>query len=74
MKITVKFLANMGIFMGIRELNLELDEGKKYTVKDIIEKITQTTGKDVKGKVMDEKGQATGRVRIVVNGRDIVSL
>ncbi|WEU39828.1 MAG: MoaD family protein [Candidatus Odinarchaeum yellowstonii] len=74
MKVTVKFLANMGIFMGIRELNLELDDGKEYTIKDIIERITRETGKDLKGKIMDERGQSTGRVRIVLNGRDIVSL
>ncbi len=74
MKVTVKFLANMGIFMGIRELNLELDDGREYTIKDIIEYITQKTGKDLKGKIMDERGESTGRVRIVLNGRDIVSL
>jgi len=74
MKITVKFLANMGIFMGIREINMELEDGKEYTVRDIVEKITQTSGKDLKGKVMDETGQSTGRVRIIINGRDIVSL
>lgn len=74
MKVTVKFLANMGIFMGIRELNLELDDSKEYTIKDIIDYITQKTGKDLKSKIMDEKGQSTGRVRIVLNGRDIVSL
>lgn len=71
MRITVKFLANIGIFMGIKELTVQLDDGTEHTVRELIEKITEVTGKDLKGKVMDETGQSTGTVRIVVNGSNI---
>jgi molybdopterin converting factor small subunit len=73
MKIRVKFLANVGIFMEIKEINLELNQ-INVTIRDIIEEITKITGKDLKGKVMNEMGESTGRVRIIVNGKDIVSL
>ncbi|MHA1410126.1 MAG: MoaD/ThiS family protein, partial [Candidatus Odinarchaeia archaeon] len=69
-----RFLANMGIFMGMKELIVDLGEVQSATVRDVIEKITEVTVKDLKGKVMDEKGKSTGRVRIILNGRDIVSL
>ncbi|MHA1239054.1 MAG: MoaD/ThiS family protein [Candidatus Odinarchaeia archaeon] len=72
--VKVKFLANLAIFMGRSEMDIPLDEGKKYTVRDLIEIITEKTGKDLKSKTLGEKRVALGAVRILINGRDINSL
>ena len=74
MKVKVRFLANMAIFMEIKEITVNFDNKENVTVGDVIRKVTDTTGKDLKGKVMNEKGESTGRVRIIIKGRDIVSL
>ncbi|MHA1754748.1 MAG: MoaD family protein [Candidatus Odinarchaeia archaeon] len=74
MKVKVRFLANMGIFMGINQMELEFEDYSTVKIIDVLEKITSLTGKNLKAKIMNEKGESTGRVRIVLNGKDIVSL
>ncbi len=66
---TVKFLANVEIFMGKREVTVTLDEGRKQTVGEVIAQITKMENKDLKSKLMDEKGKSRTTVRIVLNDR-----
>jgi len=67
--LTVKFLANVEIFMGKREVTATLDEGRKQTVGEVIAQITKMENKDLKSKLMDEKGKSRTTVRIVLNDR-----
>ena len=67
--LTVKFLANVEIFMGKREVTVTLDEGRKQTVGEVIAQITKMENKDLKSKLMDEKGKSRTTVRIVLNDR-----
>jgi molybdopterin converting factor small subunit len=67
--VTVKFLANVEIFMGKREVTVTLDEGRKQTVGEVIAQITKMENKDLKSKLMDEKGKSRTTVRIVLNDR-----
>jgi len=67
--VTVKFLANVEIFMGKREATVTLDEGRKQTVGEVIAQITKMENKDLKSKLMDEKGKSRTTVRIVLNDR-----
>ena len=67
--VTVKFLANVEIFMGKREVTVTLDEGRKQTVGEIIAQITKMENKDLKSKLMDEKGKSRTTVRIILNDR-----
>ena len=66
---TVKFLANVEIFMGKREVTVTLDEGRKQTVGEVIAEITKIENKDLKSKLMDEKGKSRTTVRIVLNDK-----
>lgn len=72
--VKIRFLANLGIFMGRSQMEISLDKGKKYTVKDLIEIITEKTGKDLKSKTLEKQRVSLGAVRILVNGRDINTL
>ena len=67
--VTVKFLANVEIFMGKREVTVTLDEGRKQTVGEVIAEITKIENKDLKSKLMDEKGKSRTTVRIVLNDK-----
>jgi molybdopterin converting factor small subunit len=67
--VTVKFLANVEIFMGKREVTVTLDGSKQQKVGDVIAEITRLENKDLKSKVMDEKGKSRTTVRIVLNDR-----
>jgi molybdopterin converting factor small subunit len=67
--VTVKFLANVEIFMGKREVTVTLDEGRQQTVGEVIAEITKMENKDLKGKLMDEKGKSRTTVRIVLNDK-----
>ncbi len=67
--VTAKFLANVEIFMGKREVKLRLDDSSKRTVGDVITEITKLEGKDLKSMVMDEQGNSRAMVRIVLNDR-----
>ena len=66
---TVKFLANVEIFMGKREVAVELDDSRQQTVGDVIAEITKLENKDLKSKLMDEKGKSRTTVRIVLNDK-----
>lgn len=66
---TVKFLANVEIFMGKREVTVTLDEGRKQTVGEVIAEITKIENKDLKSKLMDEKGKSRTTIRIVLNDK-----
>ena len=67
--VTVKFLANVEIFMGKREVSITLDERRKQTVGEVIAEITKLENKDLKSKLMDEKGKSRTTVRIVLNDK-----
>jgi molybdopterin converting factor small subunit len=67
--VTVKFLANVEIFMGKREVTVTLDESRKQTVGEVIAEITKMENKDLKSKLMDEQGKSRTTVRIVLNDR-----
>lgn len=67
--VTVKFLANVEIFMGKREAVVTLDDSKPHTVGEVITEVTRLEGKDLKGKVMDEHGKSRAIVRIVLNDK-----
>jgi molybdopterin converting factor small subunit len=67
--VTVKFLANVEIFMGKREMSVTLDDSKPRSVGDVIAEISRLEGKDLKGKVMDEHGKSRATVRIVLNDK-----
>jgi molybdopterin converting factor small subunit len=67
--VTVKFLANVELFMGKREVTVTLDGSKQQKVGDVIAEITRLENKDLKSKVMDEKGKSRTTVRIVLNDR-----
>jgi MoaD family protein len=67
--VTVKFFANVEIFMGKREITVALDDSKPQTVRDIIAEITRLEGKDLKSRVMDEQGKSRATVRIVLNDK-----
>ena len=66
---TVKFLANVEIFMGKREVTVTLDEGRKQTVGEVIAEITKIENKDLKSKLMDEKGKSRTTIRILLNDK-----
>jgi molybdopterin converting factor small subunit len=66
---TVKFLANVEIFMGKREVTVTLDEGRQQTVGEVIAEITKIENKDLKSKLMDEKGKSRTTIRIVLNDK-----
>lgn len=65
--VTVKFLANVEIFMGKREMTVTLGDSRPQTVGDVIAEITKLEGKDLKNKVMDEQGKSRATVRVVLN-------
>jgi len=67
--VTVKFLANVEIFMGKREVTVTLDGSKQQKVGDVIAEITRLENKDLKSKLMDEKGKSRTTVRIVLNDK-----
>ena len=67
--VTVKFLANVEIFMGKREVTVTLDEGRKQTVGEVITEITKMENKDLKSKLMDEQGKSRTTIRIVLNDK-----
>jgi len=67
--VTVKFLANVEIFMGKREVTVTLDEGRQQTVGEVIAEITKIENKDLKSKLMDEKGKSRTTIRIVLNDK-----
>ena len=67
--VTVKFLANVEIFMGKREVTVTLDGSKQQKVGDVIAEITRLENKDLKSKLMDEKGKSRTTVRVVLNDR-----
>jgi molybdopterin converting factor small subunit len=67
--VNVKFLANVEIFMGKREVVVTLDDSKPHTVGDVVTEITRLEGKDLRNKVMDESGKSRATVRIVLNDR-----
>jgi molybdopterin converting factor small subunit len=67
--VTVKFLANVEIFMKKREMKVTLDGSKRQTVGDVIVEITKLEGKDLKNKVMDEQGKSRATVRVVLNDK-----
>jgi len=67
--VTVKFLANVEIFMGKREMKVTLDNSKQQTVGDVVAEVTKLEGRDLKGKVMDEQGKSRATVRIVLNDK-----
>ncbi len=67
--VTVKFLANVEIFMGKREMKVTFDNSKRQTVGDVVAEITKLEGKDLKRKVMDEQGKSRATVRIVLNDK-----
>jgi molybdopterin converting factor small subunit len=67
--VSVKFLANVEIFMGKREMTVTFDGSKRQTVGDVIVEITKLEGKDLKNKVMDEQGKSRATVRVVLNDK-----
>ena len=67
--VTVKFLANVEIFMGKREVTVTLDEGRQQTVGEVIAEITKIENKYLKSKLMDEKGKSRTTIRIVLNDK-----
>jgi MoaD family protein len=67
--VTVKFLANVEIFMGKREMTVTLNDSNQQTVGDVITEISRLERKDLRNKVMDEEGKSRATVRIVLNDK-----
>lgn len=67
--VTVKFFANIEIFIGRKEITVALDDSKQQTIADVITEITRLEGKDLKSKLMDDHGRSRGAVRIVLNDK-----
>ena len=70
-KIKVKFFANMREFMGKKELEIDLENSGKNTIREVIEKIDELEGKGFKKKVMGTKERPRASIRIVLNGKQI---
>ncbi len=67
--VIVKFLANLEIYMGKREITVNLDDSRPQTVGDVITDISRLEKKDLRNKVLDEQGNSQVRVRIVLNDK-----
>lgn len=67
--VTVRFVANVEIFMGKREMTLTLENSGKWTIGDVIVELSKREGKDLKSMVMDEQGRSRATVRIVLNDK-----
>lgn len=74
MPVSVKFFANVRQLMGKKEITLDLDPTRRYTIKDILREITRSENKDLSTVLLEVKGQSRGAVRVVVNGKEIRSL
>lgn len=65
--VTMRFFANIQLFMGKKEVRLVLDDSEKLTVGYLITEIARLEGKDLRNLVMDATGKSRATVRIVVN-------
>jgi molybdopterin converting factor small subunit len=71
MKITVIFHANIAIFMGLKQIIVELKNNKISNIKDLIEEIIEKTGKDLHNLIIIERGETTLKTLVTLNGKDI---
>jgi molybdopterin converting factor small subunit len=67
--VTVRFFANVELFMGKKETALTLDDSNEPTVGDVIAEISRLEGKDLEGMVTDDQGKSRGAVRVVLNDK-----
>jgi molybdopterin synthase sulfur carrier subunit len=74
MSISVKFFANVRELMGRKEVTLDLDPSKHYTVQEVLREITAFENKSLSTLLLEVKGEYRGTVRVVVNGTEIRSL
>lgn len=74
MAITVKFFANVRKLMGREEMTFDLDPSRRYTIKDVLQHITESENKDLSALLLEVKGESRGTIRVVVNGKEIRSL
>jgi molybdopterin synthase sulfur carrier subunit len=74
MGVTVRFFANVRQSMGKDEVILDLDPGKRYTIKDILREISRSENTDLSFILREVNGESRGAVRVVVNGKEIRSI
>ena len=67
--VTVRFFANVQIFMGKTEVTVTMDNPNEPTIGDVISEVSRLVGKDLKGMAADEHGSSLGAVRIVLGDR-----
>ena len=71
MPVTVRFFANVALFMGKKEVQLTLKDGKEFTVGEIIDEIDRIEGKNLRGELLGEGEKRQVGIRIVLNGSDV---
>jgi sulfur-carrier protein len=69
--ITVKLLASLRKLAGDRELTVPLKPGG--TVSDLLQAIGEVYP-GIRAKVVDEDGELTGTVQVLLNGRNVLWL
>lgn len=74
MTVSVKLFANVRTLMGKEEITLSLDPSRNYTIKDILQIITQSQKKELSTMLIEVEGKSRGAVRVLVNGEEIHSL
>jgi MoaD family protein len=74
MTVSVKLFANVRTLMGKEEITLNLDPSRNYTIKDILQIITQSQKKELSTMLIEVEGKSRGAVRVLVNGEEIHSL
>jgi molybdopterin synthase sulfur carrier subunit len=74
MAVNVKFFSNVKHLVGKDEITLILDPSRKYTIKDVLQEITQSENKELSTMLIEVEGKTRGAVRVVVNGEEIQSL
>jgi molybdopterin converting factor small subunit len=57
--------------MGKGDLTVRLDPSRIYTIRDILQQINWSEGKDLSTMLVEEEGVPRARVRIIVNGKEI---
>ncbi|MFX0067891.1 MAG: ubiquitin-like small modifier protein 1 [Promethearchaeota archaeon] len=69
--VNIRFFAAFRELVGKKEINLELGGQEKYTILDVLNRLVENKGIDVKSKLLDGEGNLRKGVQIFINGMKI---
>jgi MoaD family protein len=69
MAVRVRFFANVKQRMGTGEMNIELSPCKRYTVRDILDEVTDSGQKKIYSLPIEGDDAPLKAVRVVLNGK-----